>query len=190
MSKKESALKMIGVMLDEVEQGQYMTEEFDGHKSKWGLTETFVNLNFPDFKGEIRDISRNEALRMYYMHFFVRGSAGKIIHISESIAEEWFDQAVNTGRRGSTKRLQSCLNSNNIDRSGQQRLTEDLEVDGQYGNKTHNLMYTLLNYYKEDMESVLLKQLDSYQSFYYTSLGVKNRKYRKHIRGWHNKRIH
>lgn len=186
MTKKDVAISFINKLIDDIEKDRYTGPKFDGRKTKYGITERFARTM--GFKKDVRSMTRNDAIAMYYVHFFVKGAGGRIIYLSEKIAYEWFEQAVNTGSKSATKRLQRALNAINVDIDKESRLTPDLSLDGKYGAKSHELLKQALMTYN-DMESVLLKKIDSLQSAFYTSLAEGRLDKRKHSRGWENKRI-
>ncbi len=104
---------------------------------------------------------------------------------SHEVAEEIFDAAFNMGNHRETKFIQMTCNALNYHRvSGEdERLFEDLEVDGEFGRKTFEGLFEIISRY----ERACFNQLNFFQGAWYGTMGYKNFKKRRFVKGLHKR---
>ena len=96
---------------------------------------------------------------------------------SQVIANEMFDTAVNMGRNRAAKFLQESLNYLNRN----ERIFDDLEVDGDIGPASLRALNFILDHGEEEL---LLKVLNVLQGSFYLEYMKKKPSQEKFMRGW------
>jgi lysozyme family protein len=96
---------------------------------------------------------------------------------SQNIANEMFDTGVNMGVSRAAMFLQIALNYLNKN----EKLYEDLVVDGKIGNKTFSAVNIILN---NGEENLLYKVLNILQGYHYLEYMSKSPTQEKFARGW------
>ena len=104
-------------------EGFFANDKADaGGETKYGISQRFLTgIKYPK---KARDISRDEAIELYYTHFWRRCNGDRL---HPGIALFLFDYAVNSGVETACKALQKVINY---------EPHNDIEVDGAIGNET------------------------------------------------------
>ena len=102
--------------------------------------------------------------------------------LPQDLANEIFEQAVNLGKAGCGKKLQTIINAFNYSKSTKAALFADLVVDGAIGPKTLSALATLLKS-RTDSAS-LVHALNCMQGAHYIELAAKKASQRKYTTGW------
>lgn len=118
----------------------------------------------------------------YYNTYWLKYGCAEA-NVSNELAKEMFDQAINPGPSIMIRNLQECLNTLNYDTKTKSTKSEDLVVDGKWGKKTR----TRLIEYAGKYNSFLVKAMNAKQASYYLSLSSSNVKMRKYVKGWMNR---
>ncbi len=114
--------------------------------------------------------------------YFDSVHAGEIASLSERVAEEVVDTAVNMGVSRASKFLQRSLNALN----NRGKLYPDMTVDGMIGDTT---IGNLNKYLKVRNGVTLTKMLNCLQGAFYIELVERREKDEKFIYGWFKNRV-
>jgi lysozyme family protein len=156
-------------------EGGYSDHEDDpGGKTKYGITEAVARRN--GYKGDMRDLTPDEAKEIYYHEFWLNHNYNKIKN--RDIAIEMFDQAVNMGQSTANRNLQK---SNNLLTAAKD--IYPITVDGVIGPQT----LRAINHCSKPI--ALFNVLNGYQIKHYINLAENSNKYKSFIAGWANNRI-
>lgn len=150
-------------------EGGYSDDPDDrGGKTKFGITEATARRL--GYKGDMKDLTLDQAKKLYYDHYWKCWNYDKIE--DERIATEMFDQAVNMGPGTANRNLQKAYNLLSRGKAG------DLKVDGILGPIT--LTYVNRYPYQDD----LLQLLNILQAKHYIDIIEKDPSQEKFFRGW------
>lgn len=168
-------------------EGGYSNHPSDsGGKTMFGITEKVARSH--DYNGEMSDITIDIVQSIYHKDYWLKNNLDKVAELSESVAFEVFDTAVNIGSESACKFLQRSLNLFNKGGSDNP-IYEDLKVDGIIGDATLN---ALSIYHSRRLSlglDVLIKTLNVLQGGFYIRLAEKDVKYENFIYGWINNRV-
>lgn len=143
-------------------EGGYVNDPNDsGGETMYGITKR--TARYYGYYGNMKDLSKNLAREIYVKMFVIDRGYDKIANINEHIAGEMLEAEVNVRAREPIKWLQRILNAANI----QQKIYEDLEVDGYAGPKTCSTLYDLLQYREKEGEKFIITCLNHLQGVYY-----------------------
>lgn len=127
-----------------------------------------------------QDITLQKHIRDFYReHFWDEIWGDELAKLSEPVAKDMFDMAVNLGTGRATQFLQRAANSLN----NRQLLYPDILVDGSFGTKT---MQAVKSCIKSRDENLLYKAINILQGAWYLELMEGNEKFEKYI-GWFNR---
>lgn len=145
-------------------EGGYVNDKVDnGGETKFGISKrSYPNL-------DIKKLTRDEAKRIYYCDFWLKGRYNKILR--SSIAVKTFDLAVNMGITQANQLLQRAIRSANLVK---------IAEDGIIGNIT-------IEEISKAAPAVLLAALRSEAAGFYRSLAAKNPNQKKFLNGWLNR---
>ncbi len=166
-------------------EGAFSDIEADrGGKTNWGITESVARGVPYLYQGEMRELPLELASRIYREKYwdFNRLNLGEIGLITEKVAYEIFEQAVNTGVYSTAKRTQRAISILNRDET----LFADLKVDGWLGQGTRDALNILI---EEDDEHYLLQWLNVMQGAHYLALCENDPSQEIFARGWIDKRV-
>lgn len=151
-----------------------------GGATNYGITEAVARSY--GYTGHMRDLPRSVAFDIYVAKYWDAVLADKIRVISNPVAAEVVDTAVNmgTGRAGTF--LQRSLNVLN-DRG---RLYPDIKIDGRIGPGTISALESLV---KIRGDATLVKMLNCLQGAFYVDLAERREKDEKFINGWFKNRV-
>lgn len=165
-------------------EGAYSNHPSDlGGPTKWGITEEVARSN--GYRGDMRDMPRSEAVRIFRSEYLVKPGFDKLIELSLPIAEELFDTGVNMGVEIAGGFLQRALNAFNQ----QGKLYPDLERDGIVGKNTRDALQAYLKHRSRDGELVMLTALNSLQGERYVYLCERREKNEDFVFGWFLNRV-
>jgi len=169
-----------------IEGGYSNNEDDPGKATNWGITEATARRN--GFKGDMKDLSKDEAIEIYYSEYWIKPRFNLIKN--GKISAELFEFGINAGLHLAVKVLQrsyNILNKNDI-------ISEDGVLGPITAGKVNNYKF-----YKS-----LYKMMNIYQGMYYIALAegdeflidnIKHHsktggtKFKTFIRGWVDKRV-
>ena len=154
-------------------EGGYVNDPSDpGGETKYGI----AKRSYPDV--DIKNLTLEQAEEIYYRDFwkFKKLDLDRVAEFSPEAAIELFDTGVNMGIVRAAKFLQEALNLMNRN----EKLFDDLKVDGWCGNVTFNALNKLKSYDKKP----LLKVLNGLQFCHYKEIVEKNPKLERFFVGW------
>lgn len=176
----------IGVIIDAVisAEGGYSNNSDDrGGETMYGITRAVARAN--GYLGEMRDMPRSVAERIYRNRYVVEPRFDQVVDLSPSIAEELVDTGVNMGPHRAAEFLQRWLNGFNVAGSGY----DDLFVDGRLGPLSFEALGNFLRKRGEEGEQVMLRALNCTQGNRYLELTENNRSQRTFLYGWMRTRV-
>lgn len=157
-------------------EGEFSNDPSDrGGPTKFGITEAVARAY--GYKGDMRDLPRATAIAIYKKQYFTDPGFDRVYALSQPIAEEMFDTAVNMGVSVPGPWLQRLLNSLN-ERGG------DLKVDGQLGPATTLALRVFLNRRGAEGERVLIRGLNCMQGARYLEITEKREANKRFMYGW------
>lgn len=170
-------------ILDEIiaREGGYINDECDsGGETCWGITK--AQAAECGYTNDMRHLPKSLAYNMYSEKYWDAVLADDICPLSEALAAELVDTAVNCGPHRAVVFLQTCLNSLNL--NGE--LYSDTTVDGVAGPMT---LMCVKGYLEHRDEEALVKALNCLQGAFYISLTERRPKDEKFIYGWLMNRV-
>lgn len=165
-------------------EGGYVDHPDDrGGATRWGITEAVAREN--GYTGDIRDLPRDLAERIYLAKYITGPGFGRVAEISERIAEELADSGVNMGPGVPIAWLQRWLNAFN--RQG--RDYPDIAADGVIGSKTLAALESYLSRRGAEGERVMLTALNCSQGARYLELAEGRARNESFLYGWVRTRV-
>jgi lysozyme family protein len=162
-------------------EGGYVDDPTDsGGETKYGITKNVALAN--GYVGDMHNMPRSLAFDIYALRYWDAVCADRIAELSERIAEEVVDTAVNIGVGRAAKFLQRSLSVLNNMGS----LFSDLVIDGDIGPATIN---ALAHYLKHRDESAMLLALNCLQGAFYIELAERREKDERFVYGWLKNRV-
>lgn len=162
-------------------EGGYVNDPNDsGGETNFGIT--FDTARAYGYTGSMRNLPRETAFDIYAAKYWDIVRADDIVELSESIAAEVVDTAVNMGPKRAVTFLQRALNAFN-DRG---RWYPDIVIDGRIGPATIN---ALAGYMQNRDEKTFVKVLNCLQGAFYIELAERREKDERFINGWFRNRI-
>lgn len=149
-----------------------------GGPTMYGITEKVARA--AGYKGDMKDLPRETAYKIYYDEYVTAPGFNKLIPYSDLVAQEVIDTGVNMGQSVAGKFLQRSLNA--LENAG-------LKVDGAVGQRTINALRDYYQHRGADGTSVLLKMLNSLQATRYIELAESSEKHRANLYGWIRLRV-
>lgn len=165
-------------------EGDYADDAADsGGKTRWGITEAVARAF--GYAGDMRDLPLNVAKTIYHENYWTLLHLEQVATLSDDVALELFDTAVNCGTGFAGRSLQRALNVFN---QGGTRYP-DLVVDGLIGRMTIASLRGYLDYRGAEGELVLLRTLNSLQGCRYVEIAETREKDERFIYGWMLRRV-
>lgn len=162
-------------------EGGYTDDPYDpGGKTKYGITENVAREY--GYTGRIEDLTKEMAIEIYETLYVREPHFDLMIDVNPAIAHKLIDAGVNVGTARVSLWFQRILN--NLSNAG--KLYPLISEDGMIGPKTiasYKALESIRG--KEKACTLVLKSLDGYQTYYYSSLTELNR----YLAGWLDKRI-
>ena len=162
-------------------EGGYVNDPSDsGGETNFGITVQVARAN--GYTGDMRDMPREVAFDICAAKYWDAVRADELVELSEIVADEVVDTAVNMGAGRAIKFLQRALNVLNT----QGKLYPDLTVDGAIGPATIN---ALRGYLSSRNELVLSRALNCLQGAFYIELAERREKDERFVYGWLRNRV-
>lgn len=166
-------------------EGDYSDDKNDrGGKTRFGITEAVARAH--GYLGEMKDLPIEVAHKIYKAQYWDLLRLDDIAALSEPIAEELFDTAVNCGVGIAGSFLQRALNAFN--RLGADY--PDVKADGIVGPMTvsafKGFMYRRA---KDSGEAVMLRALNSLQGARYVAIAEADHSQESFTFGWYRARV-
>ena len=162
-------------------EGGYVNDPSDsGGETNFGITYEVAKAN--GYKGDMIHMPRSVAFNIYVKRYWDSVSADKIAAMSEPLAKELVDTAVNMGVGRASEFLQRSLNVLNQTAC----IFDDIIVDRSIGPATVEALKLYL--FNRD-EDVLVKMMNCLQGAFYVELSERREKDEKFIYGWFKNRI-
>jgi lysozyme family protein len=160
-------------------EGGYVNDPRDsGGETNFGITVAVARAF--GFTGPMRDMTRDQAKAIYKARFWDALRLDDISALSEAIAIELFDTAVNQGTGRAGEYLQRALNV--LNNGGQ--MYRDIPVDGRVGPMTVACLREYLGNRGVRGELVLCRALNSLQGAFYITLAEQRAKDEAFVFGW------
>jgi len=160
------------------EKGYVNTPADRGGPTNFGITEKVARLN--GYLGDMKDMPREIAEKIYKMRYIVSPGFDRIATISEKIAEEVIDTGVNMGPVTAATIFQRLLNAFNAQGSRY----ADLFVDGNIGPASISALVSFLKWRGAEGEAVMLKALNHIQGSRYLDIVEANKSQEDFFYGW------
>ena len=154
-----------------------------GGATKFGVTERVARAN--GYTGRMEDMTVEFAVSVYRLQYWDTLRLDDIASLSERIAEEMFDTAVNCGVAVAGRFLQQALNV--LNRGTE--LYADLPVDGVIGPVSVAALKDYLGHRGEEGERVMLRALNSLQCARYIEIAEGNESQEDYVYGWILRRV-
>lgn len=165
-------------------EGGYSNNPNDsGGETMFGITIAVAREN--GYTGPMRDMPLSFAKRVYKRKYWDINKLDAVAELSYSIAYEMFDTGVNLGATRAAEFLQSSLNVFN--RRGKDY--RDIAEDGKIGPATLGALTAFLKLRKAEGETVLLRDLNVQQGWFYRTLSQRRQKDEDFMFGWYRTRI-
>lgn len=162
-------------------EGGYVNDPSDsGGETNFGITKAVARA--AGYMDHMIGMSRGVAFAIYSARYWDAVQGDRLAELSEAVAAEVVDTAVNMGRGRAGKFLQRSLNV--LNRSGDSYA--DLVVDGGIGPATTR---ALAAYLVGRDEQTLVKALNCLQGAYYIELAERREKDERFVYGWLKNRV-
>jgi lysozyme family protein len=171
----------IDTLIEEViaREGGYSDHPADrGGPTRFGITQAVARAE--GFGGDMRDLPRMTAIRIYRALYWERPAFAFVAEIAPFVAAELFDTGVNMGTGVAAGFLQRALNA--LNRNA--RDYPDLILDRQFGAKTLAALAAFLKLRGPRGETVLLKAMEALQGERYIGLAERRPGNEAFLYGW------
>jgi lysozyme family protein len=159
-------------------EGGYVNDPADsGGETNFGVTIAVARAN--GYEGSMIDMPKSVAFDIYATQYWDAMSGDELVELSEAVATEVIDTAVNMGTGRAGRFLQRSLN---VLSKG-----ESLKVDGQVGPATVRALRSYL--WRGRDEKTLVKALDCLQGAFYIELAERREKDERFVYGWLKHRV-
>lgn len=165
-------------------EGGYSDNKKDsGGKTMYGITEAVARAN--GYTGGMSAMPRSIAEKIYTARYWVGPKFDKVAELAPSVAAEMFDCGVNMGPATAAKYLQRILNAYNRE----QKLYEDILVDGQLGPRSIATLQSCLRSRGYVAEGTILKGIVCLRGARYLELAETRESQEEFVFGWIANRI-
>lgn len=165
-------------------EGGFVDDAADsGGATRYGITESVARAF--GYTGEMSKLPKPLAITIYRQQYWKPLGLEEIGWLSEEIAAELFDTAVNLGVSFAARSLQTSLNVFN----NRQEHYPDLKVDGHVGQLTKAAARAFLDLRGAEGEIVLLRALNSLQGAGYIDIASNREKDERFVYGWMLNRV-
>lgn len=162
-------------------EGGYVDDPSDsGGETNFGIT-VGVARSY-GYTGAMYDLPRETAYDIYAAKYWDAVRGDDLVELSERVAAEVVDTAVNMGVSRAGKFLQRALNALNNRGSSY----PDLVVDGNIGSAS---IAAFSSYLETRTDDVLVKMLNCLQGAFYVELAERREKDERFIYGWFTNRV-
>ncbi len=146
----------------------------DAAKEKYGTRSATLSKNLKDVK-ELQDAVADWYKKEWWDKLGLND-------LTQTLANEIFEQSINLGKGGHGKLLQMLINAFNYNTKTNGTLFDDLVVDGAVGPKTLKALATIIS--KRTDEKTFAHALNCLQGHHYINLAAKKVSQRAFLRGW------
>lgn len=166
-------------------EGGYSNHGSDrGGETNWGIT--VARARAAGYSGLMRDMTREQAVQIYRLYYWIQPGYDRIAEIDEALAEKMLDTGVNCGTGTASRWLQRVLNVLNA----RGTIYPDLVVDGAVGGMTRAAIQALYKRRGKDAGSqVLVAGVTVLQGVHYITLAEKDPSQEDFAFGWLKNRI-
>ena len=165
-------------------EGDYSDDPADsGGATRYGITEAVARRH--GYTGPMRELPAVTAREIYRKDYWDAQQLDAVALLSRPIAFELFDTGINMGIGQAGEFLQMSLNAFNRQATDY----DDIEVDGDIGNKTLEALAAYLSHRRRDGETVLLRALNALQGAAYIELAERRDKDERFVFGWFLQRV-
>lgn len=165
-------------------EGNYSNHPSDrGGPTRFGVTEKVARAY--GYKGDMKVFPRELAKEVFLIQYFLEPHFDRIAELSQPIAAELFDTAVNTGVSFTKPLIQQALNLLNREQADY----KDIEEDGIIGNDTVAALKAFLAKRGTRGEAVMVKLLNIMQGARYIEITKARPKNEAFMFGWIDNRI-
>jgi len=161
-----------------VEGGDSDDPDDHGGATRYGVTEAVARAF--GYTGDMKDLPWSTAVAIYKANYWDKLSLDSVAMVSESVALEVFDTAINCGVGTEGMFLQRALNALNNGGSAY----PDLAVDGAVGSATVKALAAFLAKRGAEGERVLLRILNSLQCVRYLEIAERDGTQESFMYGW------
>lgn len=162
-------------------EGGYVNDPSDsGGETNFGITVAVARAN--GYQGDMADMSQKCAEAIYGRRYWDAVRGDDLAALSDSVAGEVVDTAVNMGVMRAGEFLQRSLNV--LNKRG--TLYPDIVVDGDIGSRT---VAALFSYVALRDPHTLAKALNCLQGAYYIELSERREKDERFVYGWLKNRV-
>lgn len=166
-----------------VEGGDSNDPDDRGGATRYGATEAVARAF--GYTGDMQDLPWSTAVAIYKANYWDKLSLDAVAMVSEALALEVFDTAINCGVGTEAMFLQRALNALNNGGSAY----PDLAVDGAVGSATVKALAAFLAKRGTEGERVLLATLNGLQAAHYVGIVEKDPSQEKWFYGWILRRV-
>ena len=164
-------------------QGAYTNDPNDrGGETKWGITE--ARARAAGYTGDMRDLSRDEALRIYRLFYWEQPGFDKIAQLCKPLAAAMLDLGVNCGTSQPVLWLQRALNVLNC----ASRLYPNIPMDGQAGAVTRAALAGYLGVRGAEGARVLVAVIRALAGTHYIEIAEHDATQEQYEYGWLSQR--
>lgn len=150
-----------------------------GGRTKYGITQSTAKAF--GFKGDVFDLTYDQAVSIYYQRFYVNPKFYRIEQaFSSRLAEAMFDFGVHSGTVRPVKVLQRILNAFNYE----ERYYDDLTADGLYGNITEGAMTAYIEKRGRKGLDVLIYVFNALRTAFLFDIAESDESQERFIYGW------
>lgn len=165
-------------------EGRYSNDATDrGGETMYGITVRVARAN--GYNDEMREMPLSVAKAIYKLQYWDLLKLDEVNEMSEAVAFELFDTAVNMGVSTSGEFLQRALNVLNLSGS----IYQDMKVDGVVGPVTVAALRELLRKRGKPGAVVMCNMLNSLQGCRYISIAERDQSQEKFEFGWFANRV-
>ena len=151
-----------------------------GGPTNWGITERVARQH--GFTGDMRDLPREEAVRIYENDYWYKPNLHRVSEVSMSAAVKLADMGVNMGPALAGRTLQRWLNVFN-------GRNPNLATDGIIGPRTLEGLTNFVNRRGADGEVVLVRAINCTQGHRYLEITEGRQANESFIFGWIKNRV-
>lgn len=165
-------------------EGGYVNDPRDsGGETNWGVTVAVARAF--GYTGPMASMTRDQACAIYKARYWDALRLDDVAALSEQVAGELFDTAVNQGTGRAGEYLQRALNVLNNGAA----LYQDIEVDGRVGPITVACLREFLARRGQLGVVVMLRALNCLQGAFYINLAETRPKDEAFVFGWLSNRV-
>lgn len=183
------SMKTIEQILDLVleKEGGFVDHPDDkGGPTNFGVTLKTLRAHIANATVDtLKSITKDDAKKIYMAEYYMKTGIFDIYSLSQDIAAELFDTAINMGPKTAITFLQKCLNVFN--RGGD--IYADIEINGSISLETRAALSAFIAFRGATGVQVILKALNCLQGARYIELAEKRQANESFVYGWVSNRV-